>query len=292
MAVAAAEVLGWRGDRPARSRLRGRTALCGALTLCARAGIRPQRARGRAAGHGGCRRRGGHQPERYAHGDHAAFADGAAEPPLLRHRRERIREFRPALASALAVNRVVGSDLPTSIAGKLTANGNVWVLNPSGVAIKGTAQVNVGGLLATTASISDEDIIAGKRSFAGAPAGSAVTNAGTIEAGQGGVVLVAPVVSNTGSITDERLGRGARRRIGLYRRFRRGRADALRGHAGPRRQPDEYRRDLGAGRRRLHRRRVRRRRAEIGRLDRRPRRGDAPREPRRRHLHIGRRRPA
>ncbi len=206
--------------RRCRSRLRSRTALCtglwtglgGVLALVA-AGVLPQGARAEPQGTvvvGGA-------VDISRNGTHTEFTQHS-QTALLNHRsfdigvNESVNFAQPS-ASALAVNRVVGTDLPTSIAGKLTANGNVWVLNPSGVAIRGTAQINLGGLLATTATISDEDILAGKRSFAGAPPGSAVTNAGTIEAGQGGVVLVAPVVSNTGSIrtngSDVALGAGS-----------------------------------------------------------------------------------
>ncbi|MEO1491661.1 MAG: filamentous hemagglutinin N-terminal domain-containing protein [Pseudomonadota bacterium] len=117
-------------------------------------------------------------------------------------RNESINFAQPS-KNALTVNRVTGKDVPTNIAGKMTANGNVWVLNPSGVAISSTAQVNVNGLIATTASISDADILSGRTSFAGAPDGSSVTNAGQIDAGDGSVVLVAPVVANTGTITTQ-----------------------------------------------------------------------------------------
>lgn len=189
-----------RGAARFRARLLGRTALCGALSLGIATGIAPRA----KAGPEGTVVVGGAVDVAKA-GTHTEFTQHT-QTAILNHDSFDIRvdesvNFAQPNARALAVNRVVGSDLPTSIAGKLTANGNVWVLNPSGVAIQGSAQVNVGGLTATTASISDEAIAAGQHSFSGAPGGSAVTNAGSITAGDGSVVLVAPVVSNSGTIT-------------------------------------------------------------------------------------------
>ena len=63
-------------------------------------------------------------------------------------------------ASSIALNRVLGQN-PTSILGSLNANGQVFVLNPNGVLFGTTAQVNVGGLVASTLSLSDTDFMAG-----------------------------------------------------------------------------------------------------------------------------------
>ena len=186
-----------------RARLLGRTALCGAVTF------------GVLFGSGHRHAEAGPEGTKVTHGTvsiqktgtHTEFTQ-STNKAILTHqsfdiKRNESVNFAQPTKNSLAVNRVIGKDLPTNISGKLTANGNVWVINPSGVAISGTAQVNVNGLIATTASISDQDIISGKTSFAGAPDGSAVTNAGDIAAGDGSVVLVAPVVENTGTITTQ-----------------------------------------------------------------------------------------
>ena len=76
--------------------------------------------------------------------------------------------------SAVALNRVTGSD-PSSIFGTLTANGKVFLINPNGVMFGPTAQVNVGGLVASTLNITDANFMAGKYSFAG-PGGGSVLN--------------------------------------------------------------------------------------------------------------------
>lgn len=107
--------------------------------------------------------------------------------------------FNQPNASAIALNRVLGSD-PSQILGQLSANGQVWVLNPNGVLFGQTAQVNVGGLVASTLNISDADFLAGRRTFNGN--GGSVINQGTITAAPGGyVALLGGQVRNDGVIT-------------------------------------------------------------------------------------------
>ena len=63
-------------------------------------------------------------------------------------------------ASAIALNRVVSQN-PTTILGQLQANGQVFVLNPNGVLFAPSAQVSVGGLVASTLGLSNQDFLAG-----------------------------------------------------------------------------------------------------------------------------------
>lgn len=63
--------------------------------------------------------------------------------------------------SSIAVNRVLDSNA-SQIMGKLNANGQVFLLNPNGVIFSKTAQVNVGGIVASTLNVTDSDIISGK----------------------------------------------------------------------------------------------------------------------------------
>ena len=102
-------------------------------------------------------------------------------------------------AQSVALNRVLGAD-PSVILGNLIANGKVFLLNPNGVLFGDGASVNVGGLVASTMNITDENFLAGRLEFTDAGAGS-VVNRGTITAADGGhVVLMGRSVGNDGII--------------------------------------------------------------------------------------------
>ena len=105
-------------------------------------------------------------------------------------------------ASSVAVNRVTGVD-PSLIEGHLNANGQVVLVNPNGILFTKNAQVNVGGLVASTSGISEKNAIAGNLTFdQGSNPGAKIVNKGTITAHDGGLVaLVAPSVINSGVIT-------------------------------------------------------------------------------------------
>jgi filamentous hemagglutinin family protein len=107
-------------------------------------------------------------------------------------------------ASAVALNRVLGSDVSV-IQGALNANGQVFLLNPNGVLFTPTAQVNVGGIVASTLSLSTSDFLAGNYNFAGSSS-NAVVNQGNITAvgdgGKGGTIaLIAAKITNDGNLT-------------------------------------------------------------------------------------------
>jgi filamentous hemagglutinin family protein len=104
-------------------------------------------------------------------------------------------------ASSAILNRVT-SNTPSTIAGALTANGQVYLVNPNGIAITTTGTVNTGGFVASTLGISDADFMSGKRTFTGNGASAAVSNAGTINIGRGGyAALIGGTVSNSGNIS-------------------------------------------------------------------------------------------
>jgi filamentous hemagglutinin family protein len=108
--------------------------------------------------------------------------------------------FRQPSASAVALNRVVGPDASV-ISGTLQANGHVFLVNPSGVLFSKGASVDVGGLVASTLAISNNDFMAGRYVFSGGAGSGAVVNEGSIRAADGGyVALIGNQVSNTGTI--------------------------------------------------------------------------------------------
>lgn len=108
-------------------------------------------------------------------------------------------DFVQPSASSVALNRVLGSDVSV-IQGALNANGQIFLINPNGVLFTPTAQVDVGGLVASTLEISTEDFLNGNYRFSG-DSTAAVTNQGQIQAATGGTVaLIAARIENTGSI--------------------------------------------------------------------------------------------
>ena len=115
---------------------------------------------------------------------------------------ETVRFVQPG-AGSIAVNRIRDSK-PSQIDGQLQANGKLVLLNPNGVVFGSTARVDVAGLVASSADISDEaSFLAGGQLKLGTPgaADAAIVNRGQITVAQAGLVgLVAPHVENHGLI--------------------------------------------------------------------------------------------
>ncbi|MFX1680333.1 YDG domain-containing protein [Mitsuaria sp. CC2] len=106
--------------------------------------------------------------------------------------------FNQTGADAVALNRVTGG-APSQIFGDLSANGQVWLVNNSGVVFGKGATVNVGGLVASTLNVSDADFLGGRARFSGTSTAQ-VRNDGTIRA-DGVVALLGASVVNTGTIS-------------------------------------------------------------------------------------------
>ncbi|WP_178130261.1 filamentous hemagglutinin N-terminal domain-containing protein [Reyranella sp. CPCC 100927] len=119
-------------------------------------------------------------------------------------------DFQQPGASSVTLNRVTGPD-PSVIAGQLTANGQIVLVNGAGVVFANGAQVNVGSLAASTANIRNPQAFMadGKLVFdvPSPNANAGVVNAGTITVRDGGLVgLVGNMAANHGVI-NARLGR-------------------------------------------------------------------------------------
>ncbi len=104
--------------------------------------------------------------------------------------------------SSVTLNRVTGTSA-SNIEGRITATGQVMLINPNGVLFNQGSRVDVGGLVATTTNIRDADFLKGNYQF-GDPStnpDARVVNRGTINIQQGGyAALSAAAVENTGSI--------------------------------------------------------------------------------------------
>ena len=105
--------------------------------------------------------------------------------------------FNQPSSSAVALNRVVGAD-PSAIYGSLSANGQVFLINPNGVLFAPGAHVDVGGLVASTLNIRNEDFLAGNYRFTRDGSTASVVNQGELIGRY--IALLAPEVRNEGVI--------------------------------------------------------------------------------------------
>ncbi|QWD07055.1 filamentous hemagglutinin N-terminal domain-containing protein [Polynucleobacter paneuropaeus] len=106
--------------------------------------------------------------------------------------------FNQPNANSSTLNRVNGAS-KSMIDGAVRSNGQVIFVNPNGVVFGKGAEVNTGGLVATTMNIKDSDYMSGKMIFSGGESGK-VINKGTITANgvNGYIALMAPEVKNQG----------------------------------------------------------------------------------------------
>ncbi|GEM_PF-3523664 len=120
---------------------------------------------------------------------------------------ETVNIIQPNNTSAL-LNRVTGNT-PSNIAGNINANGQIMLVNPNGILFTQTANINVGGLLATTLDITNNDFLNNNLNFFSVEgkAPATVENYGNITVAESGIAaLVAPGVINNGVI-NARLGK-------------------------------------------------------------------------------------
>jgi len=102
-------------------------------------------------------------------------------------------------ATDIAVNRDNAGD-PSEIYGTLTGDGMIMILNPNGVLFGAGANVNVGSLVATSASLTD--VSSNLLSFTGASGAVTVAAGAAITVADAGLAaFVAPSVANNGIIT-------------------------------------------------------------------------------------------
>jgi filamentous hemagglutinin family protein len=102
----------------------------------------------------------------------------------------------------VTLNRINPTSGVSQIYGRLTATGQIILVNPAGIFFGPSAYVNVGGLIASTAAISDLNFLNGHYNFAHEePYDGSIVNQGTIIAANHGLVaLIGSNVSNTGLI--------------------------------------------------------------------------------------------
>lgn len=105
-------------------------------------------------------------------------------------------------ASSVALNRINPAQGVSQIFGTLSANGRIILVNSAGIHFGPNAMVNVGGIIASTANISDANFMAGNYIFDQAsPYDASIINEGKIIAAQNGLIaLIGNNVENHGLI--------------------------------------------------------------------------------------------
>jgi filamentous hemagglutinin family protein len=106
--------------------------------------------------------------------------------------------------SSVLLNRVVGND-PSQIFGKLTANGQVILINPNGIVFGKGGSVTASAFTASTFGMSDEDFKKGKYKYDrnGSKAGITVEQGASINTTVPGgyIALISATVNNQGNIS-------------------------------------------------------------------------------------------
>lgn len=98
---------------------------------------------------------------------------------------------------SVALNRITGSGA-SIISGSLNSNGQVFLINPEGIIFSKTAQVNVGGLVASTQDITNSNFLNNHFLFEGISQNS-IINSGEISAkDKGHIFLLAAKIVNEG----------------------------------------------------------------------------------------------
>jgi filamentous hemagglutinin family protein len=121
---------------------------------------------------------------------------------------ERVNIVQPS-SNAVLLNRVVGHD-PSLIHGAINSNGAVWLINPRGIVFGATSRVDVGGLLASTLTLSPADAALGRIPLRqGHESAAEIRAEGQISAPGGLIVLVAPQVKHSGTVNAARVGMAA-----------------------------------------------------------------------------------
>lgn len=117
--------------------------------------------------------------------------------------RDHTVQFQQPSAASMTLNRVTGPN-PSVIAGHITANGGIALVNQSGVVFTGGAQVTAQSVIVSTNDIANAGFMRGGAMVFDQPGkpGARIENQGTITARQAGLAaLVAPQVANSGLIT-------------------------------------------------------------------------------------------
>jgi len=112
-----------------------------------------------------------------------------------------VTHFQMPSSNSINLSRVTGG-VGSKIFGSLSSNGTLMLINPNGILFGENSRIDVGGLVATTSNISNDDFMFGNYKFdLPSSVNRTIINRGTINVAQGGLLaFVAPGVENSGII--------------------------------------------------------------------------------------------
>ncbi len=108
--------------------------------------------------------------------------------------------FQLPSASSAVLNRVTGAT-PSAIMGSLQSNGQVYLINPSGILIGPNASISVSSLVASTLNVADAQFMQGGALEFEGNSTAAVRNFGSVTANGGNIYLLGAHVENFGTMT-------------------------------------------------------------------------------------------
>ncbi|TVP96671.1 MAG: filamentous hemagglutinin N-terminal domain-containing protein, partial [Planctomycetaceae bacterium] len=106
-------------------------------------------------------------------------------------------------SGSAVLNRVITPNNPSAIYGQLNSNGQVYLINPSGIIVGPSGMINANGFTASTLDISNKQFMQGGPLTFQGDSTAGVINQGTIQTGSGGAALLGNQVLNSGTITSD-----------------------------------------------------------------------------------------
>ena len=107
-------------------------------------------------------------------------------------------QFNQPAASSTALNRISGS--ASEIFGRVTANGQLILVNPAGITFGSTAQVNAASVIASTLNLSDSNFLSDNFLFERVSSGGKINNQGSVLGNEGNTVVLAGSIKNSGTL--------------------------------------------------------------------------------------------
>ncbi len=111
---------------------------------------------------------------------------------------EYVQFLQPSSTSSV-LNRVKGNN-PSHLLGQLSANGKIYLINPSGVIFGKDAMIQTADFICSTHDIHDIDFLLGQELLFKGDSSEAIINYGTIQALEGNVLLIGRVIDNLGTL--------------------------------------------------------------------------------------------